>query len=363
MSLLVEARQAVGELFIMGFHGLELEEQTSNFISQAGIGGVILFSPNYESPAQVAELINQIQEFRIGNPLWVSVDHEGGRIQRFKKGFTKIPEAAAISAYDSPKLAFEIADIMAKELKAVGINVNYAPVVDINTNSKNPIIGNRAFGNNEEQVSKMTSAIVRGHLVNQVQPCIKHFPGHGDTSVDSHLALPKVDTPLETLKNREFVPFVKAFKSRCSMVMTAHVLCTQIDSERPATLSSRVLQEVLRNELRYSKLIISDDLEMKAITDHYGAEIAPVMALQAGCDLLIYKTEARARQGYEAVMKALESGELAPEMILESAQRSRALKKESLFPYDPVIVTEVTQKVGTQVHQAVIQKLIESQKN
>lgn len=356
-ALLEEARKSVGECIIMGFNGLDLEDETAAFISQAGIGGVILFAQNYESPAQVAELINEIQECHKGHPLWVSVDHEGGRVQRFKKGFTKIPEAAAIAKSDSPKLAFDIADVMAKELRAVGINVNYAPVLDINTNPKNPIIGTRAFGETEEQVSKISSAIVRGHLVNQVQPCIKHFPGHGDTSVDSHLALPKVDTPLETLMNREFRPFVKAFKSRCSMLMTAHILCTALDSERPATLSPKILREILRKELRYSKLIISDDLEMKAITDHYGAEVAPILALEAGCDLLIYKTEAKARHAYESILKALEDGKLEPQIVLEAAHRIRAVKGDVLPPYEPTIITEVTKKVGTSEHQAVIERL------
>lgn len=360
MTELVEkACKSVGELLIMGFNGLELADETAAFISQAQIGGVILFSQNFESPAQVAELTNQIQECHVGHPLWVSVDHEGGRIQRFRKGFTKIPEASSISASDSPKLAFEIADVMARELRAVGINLNYAPVVDINTNPKNPIIGNRAFGSDEEQVTKMISAIVRGHLVNHVQPCVKHFPGHGDTSVDSHLALPKVDTPLEVLRNREFKPFVKAFKSRCSMVMTAHILCTQIDPEKPATLSSKVLRDILRNELRYSKVIISDDLEMKAITDHFGAELAPILALEAGCDLLIYKTEPKARHAYESIIKALESGTLAPEIILEATDRVRALKGEVLPAYEPLIIPDVSKKVGTEENQAIIEKLNE----
>lgn len=364
MTELVEkACKSVGELFIMGFNGLELADETAAFISQAQIGGVILFSQNFESPAQVAELTNQIQECHVGHPLWISVDHEGGRIQRFRKGFTKIPEASAISASDSPKLAFDIADVMARELRAVGINLNYAPVVDINTNPKNPIIGNRAFGNDEEQVTKMISAIVRGHLINQVQPCIKHFPGHGDTSVDSHLALPKVDTPLEVLRNREFKPFVKAFKSRCSMVMTAHILCTQIDPEKPATLSSKILRDILRKELRYTKLIISDDLEMKAITDHYGAELAPVLALEAGCDLLIYKTEAKARHAYESIIKAIESGTLAPEIILEAANRARELKGEVLPAFEPLIIPDVAKKVGTEENQAIIQKLAEIGRN
>jgi len=354
------ARKALGQLFIIGFNGPELSDETSAFISQANIGGVILFSQNYESPAQVAELSNQIQEARGESPLWISVDHEGGRVQRFKKGFTKIPEAAAIAALDSPKIAFEIAEVMGRELRAVGVNLNYSPVTDINTNPKNPIIGARAFGSTEDMVSKISSAFVRGQVVQGVQACVKHFPGHGDTSTDSHYALPKVDTSLEVLREREFKPFTKAFKGHCNFVMTAHILCTKIDPHLPATLSSKILRDILRNELRYTRIIISDDMEMKAITDHYGAEEAPRMALEAGCDMLIYRTESGARHAYEAVLKALESGKLSPQIILEAHARIAEVKKEHLLPYNPVVVAEVAQKVGIPKHHEIVNKVLKN---
>ncbi len=355
------AIEQLGELFIMGFSGLELSDETSAFISQAGIGGVILFSANYENPAQVAELNNQIQECRRELPLWISVDHEGGKVQRFKKPFTKIPEASVIAATGSPKVAFDISELIAKELKAVGINLNFCPVADINTNPKNPIIGNRAFGTTEDEVSKMVTAIVRGHLTNGVQACVKHFPGHGDTTVDSHLALPKVNTPIETLRDREFRPFSKAFKSRCSMVMTAHILFPHLDPKYPATLSPTILKTFLRDELRYNRIVISDDLEMSAITDNFGAEEAPKLALEAGCDLLIYRSEAAARHAYISLKKALEEGRLNPEIVLTAAERSRTLKREVLMPYEAVRIAELGNKIGTPENAAVIQKILPQQ--
>lgn len=356
MASLEDARTRLGELFIIGFSGLELSDDTSAFISQAGIGGVILFSPNYESPAQVAELTNQIQECKTDLPLWISVDHEGGKVQRFKKHFTKIPDAFTISQNPSARLVFELAEMMARELKAVGINLNYCPVADINTNPKNPIIGHRAFGDNPEDVSRLVTAMVRGHLVNGVQPCVKHFPGHGDTTTDSHFALPKVDTDLATLQEREFIPFTKSFKSRCAMVMTAHIVCTKIDPDRPATLSSKILRDILRNEMRYTKLVISDDMEMKAITDHFGADDAPRMAIEAGCDLLIYRSEAAARHAYSALSKALEAGTLDPALVIEAAERSRELKRETLLPYSPVTIAEAGAKIGTPENLALAKK-------
>jgi beta-N-acetylhexosaminidase len=248
---------------------------------------------------------------------------------------------------------------MAQELKAVGINLNFAPVVDINTNGRNPTIGARAYGNDEETVSKMTSGIVRGHLVHGIQPCVKHFPGHGDTSTDSHFALPKVDTPLEVLREREFKPFTKAFRSRCAMVMTAHIVCAKLDPARPATLSPRILTEILRGELRYTRLILSDDMEMKAITDHYGPEEAALLAVQAGCDLLLYRSDAGARRAYAALAQALEAGTLAPERVLESASRSRALKKECLLPYQPADIAGVGEIVGLPEHAELVAKVPE----
>ncbi|MEK7690645.1 MAG: beta-N-acetylhexosaminidase [Bdellovibrionota bacterium] len=353
-----EAKDVLGELLIAGISGLELDYSTETFLNQSRIGGVILFSPNYQSPGQVAELINHVQSCRVGLPMWISVDHEGGKVQRFKKPFTKIPEAAAIAATGSPKIAFEIGELIAKELKAVGVNVNYAPVADINTNPKNPVIGARSYGDNEDLVSKMVTAVLRGHLTQGVLGCVKHFPGHGDTSTDSHFALPKVTTPLETLLEREIRPFVKAFKSRCPMVMTAHILNPALDPDFPATLSAKTIKGILRGELRYTKLILSDDMEMKAIVDNFGADEAPRLALQAGCDLLIYRSEAAARHAYAALTRALEDGKLAPEIVLEAAARSREVKKEYLgTECPPVVISDIEKKIGTPENLAFVSKI------
>jgi beta-N-acetylhexosaminidase len=357
LSSIDQARSVLGELFITGFSGLELTDETRQFISEKRIGGVILFAPNYESPAQMAELSNQIQECRKELPLWISVDQEGGRVQRFKKPFTRIPEAMAIGNTDSPKLTFEISEMIARELAAVGVNLNFCPVADIHTNPKNPVIGHRSYGTTEEQVSKMVTAVVRGHLVGGVQPCVKHFPGHGDTSTDSHFALPKLDFDLESLRQREMRPFSKAFKSRCNFVMTAHILMPKIDPEFPATLSPRFIREILRQELRYSKIVISDDMEMKAITDHYGVDDAPRLAIEAGCDLLIYRSEAGTRRALAALDQALATGRLDPQIVIEAAERSRSLKREVLLPYEPTPVAEVGKRIGLPEHQALVDRV------
>lgn len=358
MSNIDAARKALGQLFIIGFSGLELAEDTSAFLSQAGIGGVILFSPNYENPGQLAELVNQVQECRVGTPLWISVDHEGAKVQRFRKGFTRIPDAATLGACNSPKLTYELSEMIAQELKAVGVNINFFPVADIATNPKNPVIGARSFGDNEELVTKMVTAMVRGHLTAGVQPCVKHFPGHGDTSTDSHFALPRVDTPLEILREREFRPFVRAFRSHCALVMTAHILNPSLDPRLPATLSPTIIRDLLRKELRYNRLVVTDDMEMKAITDHFGAEDAPRMAIEAGCDLLVYRSEAAGRHAYASVLKALDEGKLNPAHVMEAHGRIMSLKKETIADYHPVPIAELGQKIGTPEHQALVERLI-----
>ena len=178
MSLIDDARKQLGELFITGFTGLDLSDDTAAFLSQARIGGVILFSQNYENPGQVAELTNRVQECRAELPLWISVDQEGGKVQRFKKPFTKLPDAQTVGRLDSSRLVFDLSDMIAKELKAVGINLNFSPVADIMTNPKNQVIGPRSYGTTEDQVSKHVTAMVRGHLsyrvVDFLEPVMQH---------------------------------------------------------------------------------------------------------------------------------------------------------------------------------------------
>ena len=357
MDLHEQARERIGEHFIIGFEGKTLSDDTAAFLSQAKIGGVILFAHNYESPEQLAKLSNQVQECRTDLPLWVSVDQEGGRVQRFKDGFTLLPSAKALAEEGSPKTIYEVSEVCAKELCAVGINLNFAPVADINTNPANPVIGDRAFGSDEATVSKLASGVIRGHLTSGVQACAKHFPGHGETSVDSHLELPRVDTKIDVLKNREFRPFLKCFKSRCAMVMSAHILNPNIDPDYPATLSRKTLTDLLRGELRYSRIIISDDMEMEAITKNYGAEEAPLLALKAGCDMLIYRSESAGRHAYKSIVNALEEEKISPSQLIESAHRSTTLKEEFLLPYEPTNIGNVKSVVGIPEHLAIVEKI------
>ena len=325
----------VGDLIILGFKGLDVSHETQKIIRQYGVTNFILFGPNhptnknYSSKRQLIELTDQIQSLAIDHslPMMISADQEGGRVQRFRDGFTLLPSAAQVASHNSAEYAFELSKIQAHELFLAGIQLNFAPVCDINTNPNNPVIGDRAYGSEESIVTKMVTAVVRGHLHEHVQPCIKHFPGHGDTHTDSHLALPTVHTPLETLKTREWIPFHRAMKAGCNFLMSAHIMLPHLDAKYPGTLSQVFLKKYLRDELHYQGVITSDDLEMQAITDHYGAEEAPVLALQAGCDLLCYRTEAQAIIAMDAIQKAISDKTLSIEQLTQSVERVKQIKK------------------------------------
>ncbi len=357
-STKLDAMQVLGECFMTGFDGPILSDDTSAFLSQASIGGVLLFSHNYQDPRQLAELTNQVQDCRRDLPLWIAADQEGGRVQRFKNGFTLLPPAAELGILDSPKAAFEVSDICARELKLAGINVNFAPCADILTEPKNKVIGDRSFGQSEELVSKMVSAFVRGHIKAGVQPCIKHFPGHGSTVEDSHDELPKIHRSLQQLKDCELKPFIKAFKSRCSMVMSAHILNDLLDPTSPATFSPKTLKTLLRKDLRYQRIVFSDDMEMSAVTKTFGVEEAPVKALLAGCDVLIYRSEKATRKAYDSVRKALDLGAISPSVILEAADRSLTLKEEFLKDFEQVSPDLAEKKIGTQENQELLKKAL-----
>ncbi|MBI3558451.1 MAG: beta-N-acetylhexosaminidase [Deltaproteobacteria bacterium] len=360
MSKGKDVAKLLGQCFFVGFEGLDLPPTVQAFIQENSVAGVTLFANNYESPAQVAELVNSIQALRgDGPPLAIAVDHEGGKVQRFRKHFTKFPEARVIGDQDSPKLAYECAEVMAKELKTVGVNLVFAPVADINTNPGNPVIGHRAYGVTEERVSKMVSAYVRGFITNGVQCVVKHFPGHGDTSQDSHFHLPKIKTPLATIMEREVRPFVKAFKARCEMVMTAHIMVEAIEPKLPATMSHRILNEILRDQLRFRGLIISDDMEMKAIADHFGETDAGLKAIEAGVDILLYHTEPFQTRAFEGMLSKLTTpeGKKALARLEDSAKRVTEYRARVFTGYKPVYIPEIASIIGSKEHLDLAKRL------
>ena len=325
-------RREIGGLLTGSLPGLTVTPEIRSLAREFGLGGIILFARNVEAPEQVAELSHDIQQLSREVPLWVSVDQEGGRVARLRAPFTEWPPMAVLGRSGDAALAARFARALAAELRAVGITLDYAPVLDIHTNPKNPVIGDRALAEDAALVGRLGAAIIRGLQENGVAACGKHFPGHGDTSVDSHLDLPLVEHPPERIRRVECVPFVEAIKADVAFIMTAHVLVPSVDAERPATLSSRIVRGMLREELGFEGVIVGDDLEMKAVAKHYTVPDAAVQAVAAGCDGLLVcsgNVEAQAAT-LEALVHAAEDGRLPLARVEDALTRNRRAKERFL---------------------------------
>src|SRR5712692_2347062 len=256
-------RRQIGQLLIAGFNGQQIPAELRSLAREFGLGGVVLFARNVSDPEQVAELAFDASRIVPDMPPWVSVDQEGGRVARLKAPFTEWPPMATLGRSGDVRLAERFARALAIELKTVGITLDYAPVLDIHTNPKNPVIGDRALAEKAEEVARLGAAIIRTLQGEGIAACGKHFPGHGDTSTDSHLELPLVEHPPDRLRRVEFLPFTAAIQAGVATIMTAHVFVPSLDEKRPASLSRRIVYDILRDELKYEGVILSDDLEMK----------------------------------------------------------------------------------------------------
>jgi beta-N-acetylhexosaminidase len=325
-------RREIGQLLVAGFDGGQIPVELKALAREFGLGGVILFARNVVDPEQVAELSHAAARLVADPPVWVSVDQEGGRVARLKAPFTEWPPMATLGRSGDPALADRFARALAAELRAVGVTLDYAPVLDVHTNPKNPVIGDRALADSAAEVARLGSAIVRGLQAEGIAACGKHFPGHGDTSTDSHLELPLVEHPPERLREIELVPFQAAIDAGVAAIMTAHVLVPSLDEQRPATLSSRIVTGLLREEMGYEGVILSDDLEMKAIALARAIPAAAVQAIEAGCDGVLicghnHDTQAAA---LEAIVHAVEDGRLRLARVEDALMRLRRAKERFL---------------------------------
>jgi len=292
----------------------------------------------------------------------IAVDQEGGRVSRLPKGFTIFPPCEVLGRCNSTELAYAAAATIAKELRAVGINMNMAPVLDVNSNPDNPVIGDRAFGSTPDPVSELGWATAAGLQDHQVVACGKHFPGHGDTNADSHKELPVVEVPRERLDLIELPPFRHAVAQGVATVMTAHVLYRALDEKLPATLSSMIITDLLRHNMRYDGMVLTDDLEMHAIIDHYGIEDAAVRAVLAGCDvLLICKDRDREVAAFTAIEQAVASGIISIERLNLSVARIVRVKERFVAPYKPALISDARLIVGCRTHQALLHAIQQAQ--
>ena len=347
--------QKVSQLLVAGIEGTQLGQDAVQAVQDYQVGGVILFGRNVESAWQLAELTNGLKDLNGDyTPLFLCVDQEGGRVDRMPPEVERTPSAWSVGqTLDTEGVGAAYGALLAEECAAFGFNMDFAPSLDIWSNPDNTVIGDRAFGNDWEWTAFFgMSAVESMEEQGGVIPVVKHFPGHGDTSVDSHVALPVVDKSLEELWQSELVPFNMTLNQEdyfgaqagpsAPAVMVAHILLSQVDPDYPASLSHRVVTGLLREEMGFDGVVCTDDLTMGAVSNTYGMGEAAVLAVEAGCDLLLVCHGAdNLTAARDALLEAADSGRLSPERLDESVKRILSLKVEYGLTNDPVDTPDV----------------------
>lgn len=350
--------EQIGQLFVVGFASTTPSSEIIDLIQRYHVGGIIFFRRNINDTQQVLDLTRSLQEAAKAAgqpyPLLIATDQENGMVRRLGKGGTVFPGNMTLGAIGDEQAAYDIAYACGQELKALGINMNFAPVADVNNNPANPVIGVRSFGEDAQQVARLVAAEVRGYQEAGVIATLKHFPGHGDTSVDSHLALPTITSTLERMEEVELVPFRSGIAADAGSIMTAHVnFPALVPDGVPATIAPAVLRGLLRDKLGFQGAIVTDCLEMNAIADTVGVERGAVLALLAGSDLVLISHQYHLqRGGIEAVLAAVQSGEIAQESIRQATERVLALKARYLS-WDEQPAAAVPAWIGGAEHQQI----------
>lgn len=325
--------EKAGQLLIVGFKGTFLNDRTKSYINDLKVGGLILFDRNIESKGQILGLVEEIKGSNAEEdiPLFLCIDEEGGSISRLPKEYRRLPDPFQIGETNDVDIAFQFGQLLGNRVKGLGLNLNFAPVLDIHSNPDNPVIGKRAYGTNPERVSDIGLEVAKGIRNSSIIPAVKHFPGHGDTSTDSHLELPIIDKSLEELRNFELIPFEDAIENNIEMIMMAHILLPSLDKDYPATLSKKIVHDLLRDEMGYEGVIVSDDMTMGAIVNNFTLEDACIDFLKAGGDiLLVCHGEDNPRIVFDKIIDAVEIGELSMEEIDEKVYRILELKDRYL---------------------------------
>lgn len=328
-------QQKVGQMFICGFNALTPNDHARTLIEEYKVGGIVYFRRNVKELSQLAELSASLQAMAASDgqlPLIISIDQEGGMVARIDhEGINRIPGNMALGATGSEEYSYQVARIGGKELRALGINMNFAPCLDVNNNPLNPVIGVRSFGEDPKAVARLGSAVIKGYQEEGVSATAKHFPGHGDTSVDSHLGLASVPHDRTRLEQVELYPFKQAIENGVDAIMTAHIAFPAYEPDgTPATLSHAVLTGLLREEMGFEGLIVTDCLEMHAIAKEYGIPEGAVRAIEAGADCLLVSHRLPDQQAaISAVIEAVTSGRIPEERIDASVERILALKKRN----------------------------------
>jgi len=312
----MELKELIGQRLIIGLDGEVIDESFERMVKKYKVANVILFKRNISSAEQVKHLCENIQKLvrkETGHDAFITIDQEGGMVSRLSDDCVNIPGAMAIAASGDPKNAFEAGVLTGKQLKALGINFNLAPVADINSNSNNPVIGVRSYGDSPQKVAQYVKAMAKGLDQSGVLATAKHFPGHGDTSIDSHIGLPQVDKTLDELEACEWIPFREVINAGIPAVMTAHILFPALESKQvPATMSKTIVTDILKKRMGFTGLVVSDCMEMQAIQKYYGTVKGVVEAIKAGVDMIfVSHTHQLAAKAIEALVFEVENGDIS----------------------------------------------------
>lgn len=335
--------QKVGQLLLAGIAGTTAGEDAVQAVQIIQAGGIILFSRNVDTCAQTAQLVSDLKALNGGHiPLFIAADEEGGLVSRMPKEVRDLPSAYTFGKTGDEKLCRRLGQALAAQCAALGINIDFAPVADVWSNPDNTVIGTRSFGTDGKTAARLVPQVMEGLSDSGVIPVVKHFPGHGDTAADSHYDLPVVTKTLGELEELEMLPFRAAMEAGAPAAMVAHLLVQEVDGALPASLSPKVVDGLLRDALGFDGVVFTDDLTMGAISNTYGIGEAAVLAVEAGCDVLLVCHGAdNLRLAYDALLAAVDSGRISMERLDESVSRILKLKADYALNNDPVPAPDV----------------------
>lgn len=349
--------EKIGQMIFVSFRYPELNEVMRGNLTTVQPGGFILFKENVNTCQSTKDLIQEIQSF-VDVPMFFGIDQEGGRVQRIKEmedcNILTVPPMYDVGKTNRPELSYQVGTVLGEELKPFGINLDFAPSLDIFSNPENTVIGNRAFGTDADTVIRMGLPMMDGLQDAGMIPVVKHFPGHGDTTEDSHTTLPVVNKRKEELLANELKPFQAAIEKNVPMMMVAHIALPQLTNDlTPASLSKEIITNLLKEEMGYQGIVITDALDMKAITDQYGTEESVLMAIDAGVDILLMPPESREAQN--AMMKAYQNKTLTEKRIDQSVSKILTLKYQMGF-FDTTLLPDFT-TIDTTRHQQILDQV------
>lgn len=337
--------EKIGQMLLVGIDGTSMDAKAQKMIAGDKVGGIILYSDNISNLKSLVSLTNALKKSNSGNPapLFMSVDQEGGKVSRLPDEYAVFPANAAVGGGNSAEAAGTMGELLARAVKSSGFNMDFAPVLDINSNPDNPVIGPRSFGSTADLVTRLGIAEMKGLEREGIVPVVKHYPGHGDTSVDSHLELPVINKTTSQLAKLEWLPFQAAIQHNADAVMVAHILYPKLDPDKPASLSEVIIGQQLRGDMGFKGVVITDDLTMGAIVKNYTLAAAAIDTVLAGSDILLVAHEYKNEQAVRtALLSSVKNGTIKETRIDESVYRILSLKAKYQLNDQPVAVPDLT---------------------